>query len=132
MAEEIAEGIREKTDCSIKLIDIENILTGDLEELIVHCNALLIGSPTINQNTVLPVYKMFSLINPIRDRGKKAAAFGSYGWSGEAVKLIEDHLKSLKLNVVMEGITTKFAVGSSKAEIMREFGRNFAMELLKG
>jgi NADH oxidase (H2O-forming) len=131
MAECIAEGIREKTNSEVITIDIENILLGELEELIVRSNAILVGSPTINQNTLLPVYKMFSVINPIRDKGKKAAAFGSFGWSGEAVKIIEDHLKSLKLNVVMEGITTKFAVGGSKAEIMRDFGRNFALELLK-
>jgi len=129
MAEFIAEGIREKTKSVVKIVDIENISLGDLEELIVRSNAILIGSPTINQNTVLPVYKMFAVINPIRDKGKKAAAFGSYGWSGEAVKIIEGQLKSLKLNVVMEGISSKFSVGATKAEIMKEFGRNFALEL---
>jgi flavorubredoxin len=131
MAEAIGEGIRDKMECQVNLVDIENISLGNLEEMIVRSNALLIGSPTINQNTVLPVYKMFSLINPIRDRGKKAAAFGSYGWSGEAVKIIEDHLKSLKLNIVLDGISTKFSVGESKAETIREYGRNFALELLK-
>jgi NADH oxidase (H2O-forming) len=131
MAETIAEGIRDKIDCEINVVDIENILLGNLEEMIVRSNAILIGSPTINQNTVLPVYKMFSLINPIRDKGKKAAAFGSYGWSGEAVKIIEDHLKTLKLNIVLEGIATRFSVGESKAEAIREYGRNFALELLK-
>jgi flavorubredoxin len=131
MAENIALGIRDKIDCEINVVDIESIMLGNLEEMIVKSNAILIGSPTINQNTVLPVYKMFSLINPIRDKGKKVAAFGSYGWSGEAVKIIEDHLKSLKLNIVMEGISTRFSVGQSKAETIREYGRNFALELLK-
>ena len=51
-------------------------------------DGLLVGSPTINQNTLLPVYKLFALINPIRDKGKLAGAFGSYGWSGESPKLI--------------------------------------------
>jgi flavorubredoxin len=129
MAETIAEGIRDKIDCEIKVVDIEKILLGELEELIVRSNALLIGSPTINQNTVLPVYKLFSLINPIRDKGKKAAAFGSYGWSGEAVKLIEEHLRQLKLNIVLEGFSSRFAPGEAKAEMLKEFGRNFALEL---
>ena len=30
--------------------------------------------------------EIFATINPIRDKGKLAAAFGSYGWSGEAVR----------------------------------------------
>jgi flavorubredoxin len=131
MAETIAEGIREKIQCEIQVVDIEKILLGELEELIVRSNAFLIGSPTINQNTVLPIYKMFALLSPIRDKGKKAAAFGSYGWSGEAVKLIEEHLKQLKINIVLEGMASRFSPEEAKAESLIEFGRNFADELLK-
>jgi NADH oxidase (H2O-forming) len=129
MAEAIAEGIREIVDYRILIVDIESILLGDLEEMIACSKSLLVGSPTINQNTLLPVYRLFSLINPLRDRGKKAAAFGSYGWSGEAVKLIEGQLKALKLNIVMEGISTKFSPHDKKHDQMVEFGRNFARNL---
>ena len=126
MAEAIAEGIREVVDYHIDLVDIENIMLGELEELIVKSKSLLIGSPTINQNTLLPVYRMFAVINPMRDKGKKAAAFGSFGWSGEAVKLIENQLRALKLNVVMEGISSKFYPNDEKHRQMVDFGRNFA------
>lgn len=85
MAESIAAGIKESGDIEVTVVDIENIPLGELEELIVRSGGLLIGSPTINRNTLLPVYRMFSLINPIRDKGKLAASFGSCGWSGEAV-----------------------------------------------
>jgi NADH oxidase (H2O-forming) len=129
MAEAIAEGIREIVDYRINIVDIENILLGELEELIVCSKSLLVGSPTINQNTLLPVYRLFSLINPLRDRGKKAAAFGSYGWSGEAVKLIEGQLRALKLNIVMEGIAAKFSPDDKKHEQLVEYGRNFARHL---
>jgi len=131
MAEAIAAGIGEIVDYKILVVDIENLLLGDLEELIVCSKSLLVGSPTINQNTLLPVYRLFSVINPLRDRGKKAAAFGSYGWSGEAVKLIEVQLKALKLNVVLEGISAKFSPDDKKHEQMVEFGRNFARHLIE-
>jgi flavorubredoxin len=131
MAEAIAAGIREVVDYKINIVDIENMLLGDLEELIVRSKSLLIGSPTINQNTLMPVYRMFAVINPLRDRGKKAAAFGSYGWSGEAVKLIENQLKALKLNVVMEGISSKFSPTDQKYQHMVDFGRNFARHLVE-
>ncbi|MBN1952001.1 MAG: FprA family A-type flavoprotein [Bacteroidales bacterium] len=131
MAEYIASGIRERASCKVHLTDIEDILSGDLEELLVKCNALLIGSPTINQNTVLPVYKLFALINPIRDKGKKAAVFGSYGWSGEAVKLIEEQLKLLKLNVILDGMSARFAPSRDQAAALVEYGRTFA-DRLKG
>ena len=131
MAETIVIGMREKIKCDIQVVDIEKILLGELEEMIVRSNAFLIGSPTINQNTVLPIYKMFSLLNPIRDKGKKAAAFGSYGWSGEAVKLIEEHLKQLKIDIVLDGMASRFSPEKDKAESLKEFGRRFADELLK-
>jgi NADH oxidase (H2O-forming) len=130
MAETIAKGINEIVDYKINIIDLENIIPGELEELIVRSNAILIGSPTINQNTLLPVYKMFALINPIRDKGKKAAAFGSYGWSGEAVKLIENHLRALKLNVVQEGLSSRFSPNNDKIKFLMDFGRNFGKQLM--
>jgi flavorubredoxin len=130
MAEAIAAGIREVVDFPVHIIDLENMLLGELEEHIVRSKSLLVGSPTINQNTLLPVYRMFAVINPLRDRGKKASVFGSFGWSGEAVKLIENQLRALKLNVVMEGISTKFSPNEEKLRQMTEFGRNFAGHLV--
>lgn len=126
MAETIADAIKEKIDCEINVVNIETIMPGELEEYIVKSNAILIGSPTINQNTVLPVYKLFSVLNPIRDKGKKAAAFGSYGWSGEAVKLIEDYLKMLKLDIVLDGMSSRFSPSDDEAKALREFGHKFA------
>jgi flavorubredoxin len=88
-----------------------------------------VGSPTINQNTLLPVYRLFSVINPIRDKGKPAAVFGSFGWSGEAVKLIEDHLRNLKLKIVSEGQTARFLPNSKETERLIHFGREFIQAL---
>lgn len=132
MAGYIAEGIREAgKDVEVEIADIEKMSLGDMESRLVWANSILVGSPTINQNTLLPVYKLFAVMNPIRDKGKLAASFGSYGWSGEAVKLIEDHLKNLKLKVLEGGFASKFYPHENKAEDLREFGRRFAGELLK-
>ena len=129
MAELIAEGLKKTGTIHVELADIENMMLGDMEELLVKSDALIVGSPTINQNTLLPVYKLFSVINPIRDKGKPAAAFGSYGWSGEAVGLIENHLKNLKLNIVSEGRTTRFHPGSEDSDQLIRFGEEFAQAL---
>ena len=130
MAHKIAEGIRKSGDFDIDLVDIETMLLGDLEEKLVMADALVLGSPTINQNTLLPVYKLFSVINPIRDKGKSAAVFGSYGWSGEAVKLIEDHLANLKLNV-RNSMSAKFYPTKGKADELVDFGEEFGEMLRK-
>lgn len=130
MAKKIAEGLQAGGSFDVDLVDIENILLGDLEEKVVRADAIVVGSPTINQNTLLPVYKLFSVINPIRDKGKPAAVFGSYGWSGEAVKLIEDHLTNLKLNV-KNSLAAKFYPSGEKAEELFEFGKGFGKNLLE-
>jgi len=130
MAEKISEGIKSEGNFNIEIVDIEHILLGELEEKLVRNDAILIGSPTINQNTLLPIYKLFALINPIRDRGKLAGVFGSYGWSGEATKLIENHLKNLKLNVI-ETLSLKFFPYSEKMKNTYEYGKTFAKELQK-
>ena len=131
MARQVAKGLMKTDNMTVELVDIENIPMGDLEEHLVKANGILVGSPTINQNTLLPVYKLFSLINPIRDKGKPAAAFGSFGWSGEAVKLIEDHLRNLKLKVVGEGQTARFYPNSKEADSLIRFGEDFAQVLLQ-
>lgn len=131
MAESIASGIRETGDIEVAVVDIENIPLGELEEMIVQSGGLLIGSPTINRNTLLPVYRMFSVINPIRDKGKLAASFGSYGWSGEAVPLIEEHLKNMKLEIVQDGLATKFFPNEEQNEALKDFGRTFGLRFLE-
>ncbi len=129
MAIQIGEGLLRSGEVEVDLLDIENILLGELEEHVVRADGILVGSPTINQNTLLPVYKLFAVINPIRDKGKPAAAFGSFGWSGEAVGLIEEHLKNMKLKIVADGAKARFLPNSEETESLISFGENFARSL---
>ncbi|MBI5541270.1 MAG: FprA family A-type flavoprotein [Bacteroidia bacterium] len=131
MAEAFAEGIR-KTNCTITvdLADVESMSLGEIDAKLTKCNGLIVGSPTLNQNIMLPVYKVFSMINPIRERGKPAMSFGSYGWSGEAVKIIDASLKSLKLNVIRDGIAIKFFPFGETRNILVEEGRKFAKAVI--
>ena len=126
----IASGILERDGFNVDVVDIENIDPGDLDGKLAVSNGILIGSPTINQNTVMPVYKIFALINPLRDKGKLGGVFGSYGWSGEAPKIILDNLRNLKLNVIEETALFKFSPDGPKEEPLMEFGRMFAKKFL--
>lgn len=130
MAKQIAEGIKEEGG-DVEVVDVENILLGDLEQKIVQSKAIVVGSPTINQNTLLPIYKLFAVISPIRDRGKLAASFGSFGWSGEAVTIIDSNLQNLKLKLAFEGKAAKFVPYNGKGEDFVNFGRKFARQLLE-
>lgn len=131
MAEIIKVGLEGVPDTKVTLLDIETIDLGDLESEIVKADGLLVGSPTINQNTLLPIYRLFAVINPLRDKGKHAAAFGSYGWSGEASGIIAGNLKNLKLNVMEELGKFKFSPDDEKRIELVSFGAKFASELAK-
>ncbi len=126
----IAEGINEIGGIVVDITDIETIGMDELEEKIIKSDCLIVGSPTINQNTLLPVYKLFALVNPIRDKGKIAGSFGSYGWSGESPKIIQENLRLLKFRVFEDSGAFKFAPAGNKADALRDYGRRFAEKFL--
>jgi NADH oxidase (H2O-forming) len=130
IAEKIGEGIRQAGNIEVDICDIENLDLATIEQKIIHSSSIILGCPTFNQNILLPVYQVFALINPIRDRGKLAAAFGSYGWSGEGIKLISSNLANLKLRLIDEGLQVKFTPHDETLEKCISYGRNFGVKLL--
>ncbi|MBS4534418.1 FprA family A-type flavoprotein [Clostridium sp. D2Q-14] len=131
MAEKIAEGIKAAGDIEVDLLDIEHIDVFQLEEKIEKATGILIGSPTINQNTLLPVYKLFSVLNPITNRGKLAATFGSYGWGGEAIRIVEDNIVNHKLKLAMDGLKVTFVPYEETYNRCIKFGKEFGEKLLE-
>lgn len=130
-ANAIADGIKEViNDAIIDIQDIEHTPIGELEEKISRAEAIIVGSTTINQNTLLPIYKLFSVINPIRDKGKIGGCFGSYGWSGEASKIIYDNLKNLKLQMHPNSFFYKFTLHEEQIEEAKKYGKEIAQMLL--
>lgn len=127
-AEIIGAAIMESAGFTMDIVDIENLTPSEMESYMISSDALLVGSPTINQNTLGPVFTLFSVINPIRDKGKLAGSFGSYGWSGEAPKIIIENLKNLKLKIFEEPAAFKFLPSGQKEETLKEFGRRFALK----
>ncbi len=130
IAEKIAEGLKAAGDIEVDLVDVETTPLGEIDEKLTLARGIIVGSPVINQNILLPIYKVFALINPYRDKGKLAGAFGSYGWSGENKKLIESNLVNLKLKFFGEGVFMKFTPDSEQLEECVQYGKAFGEELL--
>jgi len=102
---------------------------GDVLDRIETSQALIIGSPTINGDAVKPVWDLLSSLATIKLRGKVGAAFGSYGWSGEAVGMIEDRLKSLKFRIPEPGVKFTLVPTAEELKSCREFGARIAGSL---
>jgi len=131
IAEHIAKGIEESGEVDAILLDVENSTIGELDMHMEKASGIIVGSPTINQNILLPIYKLFAIINPLRDKGKLAGAFGSYGWSGEGSKLIENNLRNLKLDFYTVGQFFKFTPNAVELEKCESYGRDFAAKILE-
>ncbi len=129
MAELLARGASVVENVVTEVMDIESADIGEMDSRLTIADGIIVGSPTINQNTLLPVYKLMAMVSPLRDRGKLAGSFGSYGWSGEAPTLIAEMLGNLKLKLFEKPAAYKFVPESDKEEPLIEYGRRFATAL---
>jgi anaerobic nitric oxide reductase flavorubredoxin len=125
IAEAIAEGIKSKDkDVDIKLFNCAKRDKNDIITEIFKSKMVLVGSSTINNGILTAVAGILEMMKGLKFTNKKAAAFGSYGWSGEAVKIITQQLKDAKFDVVNEGIRELWNPDEEALERCREYGRS--------
>ena len=130
MAQAIADGIREQSPTTT--VKIYNAALSDKNDILTevfHSRAVLVGSPTINNGYSYAIAGILEMIKGLKLKKKKGAAFGSYGWSGEGIKLITEHLKAAGIEVVNDGIRTLWVPDQDALEQSRQFGRDFATAL---
>lgn len=134
--ETIAQAIKKGIESANFDVDIlmYDLVTADMNEVlkeINECSGLLIGSPTLLADTLPQIWTILSSLNPVIHRGLPASCFGSYGWSGEALKNITERYKQLKLNVVSEPLGIIFKASEENLETAFNFGLDFAKKVLK-
>ena len=130
MAEAIAEGIHQASpNTTIKIL---NAVKNDKNDILVEVfksKAILVGSPTINNGFSYAIAGILEMIKGLKFKNKKAASFGSYGWSGEAAKQIKEFLEESKFAIVNDGIRVNWAPDQETIEQLREYGRKFVEEI---
>ena len=134
--EEIAKEIKRGIEASNFDVDIlmYNLVTADMNEVlneINQCSGLLLGSPTLLSDTLPQIWTILSSLNPVIHKGLPASCFGSYGWSGEALKNINERYKQLKFNVVCEPLGIVFRSSEENLKSAYDFGLEFANKVLK-
>jgi len=128
MAGVLAAGA-ESSGVHVSLHDLETCAPELLIDLVEEADAIAVGSPTINGDAVKPVWDLLSSLNAIELRGKFGAAFGSFGWSGEAVPLIEERLRGLKLRVPLPGVRARLIPTPEELAGCRRLGVDLAKHL---
>ncbi len=130
MAQEIARGAR-SAGLTVTLYDMEETSPEDLLDELEGTDALVVGSPTINNDAVLPIWNLLSHLATLDMKGKIAASFGSYGWSGEAVSFLDQRLTSLKFKVPLPGIQALLVPSEEELQQCYQFGIQLAQEIQK-
>ncbi len=122
MAQAIAEGLA-REGVEYLVMDLKVSHRSDVVTELLEAKALLVGSPTFNNGMLPTVADFLHYLKGLRPRGKIGAAFGSYGWSGESVKLINAELEAMKVDLVDEGISVKFVPSGDDLKRCRELGQ---------
>ncbi|MCJ7689685.1 MAG: anaerobic nitric oxide reductase flavorubredoxin, partial [Clostridiaceae bacterium] len=125
MAEAIAEGVRSSnSDITIKIFNSSKSDKNDIVTEVFKSKMVLIGSSTINKGILSSTAAILEMIKGLEFKGKKAAAFGSYGWSGESTKIITEDLNKAGFEVINEGIRELWNPDEDGLRRCREFGRS--------
>jgi len=122
MAEAVYEAASEIEGVRASLYDLEGGEVAPFVDLIECADGIMFGTPTINGDAVKPVWDLLSSLAVVHTRGKLAGAFGSFGWSGEAVCMVEDRLRGLKMRVPVEGLRIKLIPTDDELDDCRKFG----------
>lgn len=129
MAESIATGLS-GSGIEAKPMNIRTSHRSDIVTEMLEAGAIVVGSPTLNNGLFPTVADVLTYIKGLRPKNKIGAAFGSFGWSGEAVKLINREFAEMKIEAIDEGLNIKFVPDESDVKECFEYGRKIAEALL--
>jgi len=94
--------------------------------------AVIVGSPTINQGLLPGIMPVLADLKGLKFKNKIGAAFGSYGWSGECVRQIEEHLAACKIPLAAPHVLAKWQPTGEDLQKCRGLGRAVAHAIAAG
>lgn len=124
LAQEISKGIQDSGDIDVRCYDMVTADQAKVLEELGFADGILLGSPTIVGEALKPIWDLTTSIFAGTHGGKLASAFGSYGWSGEAVPHLIERLKQLNMRVV-DGLKVRFKPNENQLLDAYEYGYNF-------
>ena len=130
IADALGRGVT-RTNIRVSCLNCEFTPADELISAIQNADGVLIGSPTLGGHAPTPVVSALGTLLAEGDRSKPVGVFGSYGWSGEAVDLLEKKLRDGGFRFGFDPIRIKFSPDRTKVKELEETGTRFARQLLK-
>ena len=130
MARAIGEGLA-AGGTNVKLAPLKACHRSEVVTEILDAGALLVGSATMNNNMLPTVADVLTYLKGLKPCNLIGAAFGSYGWTGEAVGQINDILNAMKVELVSDGIKIRYVPDGDVLKQCFDLGTQVAAELTK-
>ncbi|MBP1741238.1 MAG: roO [Deltaproteobacteria bacterium] len=128
MAEAIVDAMgREGVD--VQPMHLRKWHRSDIMTEALDAGAIIVGSPTLNNGLFPTVSDLLTYMKGLKPQNKIGAAFGSYGWSGEATKLITQELEEMKFKVIDSPLKVQYVPDQKALETCRALGKKIADEL---
>jgi flavorubredoxin len=124
MARKVAEGVTAAGLTPVLMNGVE-VPVGEMIDQLEECVGFLVGTPTLNSNVPHPILQLIANLVVLNMKGKPASVFGSYGWSGEAIKTVQDILTSMRIKVSPEPIKVRMAPSEQDLKACVDFGKKF-------
>ena len=130
MAKAIAEGIS-LTGVMVKPIHIRSSHRSDIMTDVLDSAAVVVGSPTLNNQMFPTVADVLTYMKGLKPVGRIGGAFGSYGWSGESVRLVAAELEAMKFQMIDAGPRIQYVPGGDDIETCVAYGKRIGEAVLK-
>jgi len=124
----IAKGLEDE-GIPVKIIKLRATPKSVAVKEVWKSRGVIVGSPTLNNGIFPSVAEFLTYLKGLRPKNRLFAAFGSYGWSGEAVKDMYEIAKSMKLEVFEPGIRVLYKPSEEDLNKCYEFGIAFGKAL---
>ena len=131
MADAIAEGIFQE-GVPARPIHIRSSHRSEIMTEVLDAAAIVVGSPTLNNCMFPTVSDVLTYMKGLKPQNKIGAAFGSYGWSGESVKLVQAELEAMKFQIIEPSVRIQYVPDDAGLASCVAFGRQIGQAVNAG
>ncbi len=129
MAYAIGSGL-ESVGVPIRIMSMKQNHHSAVMTELADCGAVVVGSPTHNNNVMPFIASMLTYMKGLRPQNRIAAAFGSYGWSGESPKIVYEWLESMKMEMVGDPLRHQWSTSHEALKACHELGKQVGEALI--
>lgn len=128
MADAITEGISDG-GIEVKQLSMSSTHRSDVASEILNASAIVAGSSTLNNNVFPSMADVLTYIKGLKPVNMIGASFGSFGWSGESVKQVNEYLTAMNVELVSDGIRVKYMPSEDDLKLCYDLGADIAKKL---